>query len=59
MLYSIKDRENLETEEVLASLKNQLKDLTLQDKIGKQNFHEDMKKIMNYLLTQSKKPLKK
>ena len=45
MLYSIKDREDLEKLEELASLKNQVKIVKLQDKLGKQNFHEDMKKV--------------
>ena len=45
MLYSIKDREDLENLEELASLENQVKVVKLQDKLGKQNFHEDMKKV--------------
>ena len=45
MLYSIKDREDLENLEELASLENQVKAAKLQDKLGKQNFHEDMKKV--------------
>ena len=45
MLYSIKDREDLEKLEELASLENQVKAVRLQDKLGKQNFHEDMKKV--------------
>ena len=44
MLYSIKDREDLENLEELVSLENQVKVVRLQDKLGKQNFHEDMKK---------------
>ena len=46
MLYSIKDREDLENIEELVSLENQLKSIRLQDKLGKQNFHEDMKKVI-------------
>ena len=42
MLYSIKDREDLEK---LVSLENHVKVVKLQDKLGKQNFHEDMKKV--------------
>ena len=42
MLYSKKDLENLE---VLVSLQDQVKVVRLQDKLGKQNFHEDMKKV--------------
>ena len=44
MLYSIKDREDLENLNELASLQDQVKVVRLQDKLGKQNFHEDMKK---------------
>ena len=47
MLYSIKDREDLENLEELVSLQNQVKVVRLQDKLGKQNFHEDdMKKVL-------------
>ena len=45
MLYSIKDREDLENLQELVSLENQVKVVKLQDKLGKQNFHEDMKKV--------------
>ena len=45
MLYSIKDREDLEKLEELASLQNQVKVVRLQDKLGKQNFQEDMEKV--------------
>ena len=45
MLYSIKDREDLENLNELASLEDQVKVVRLQDKLGKQNFHEDMKKV--------------
>ena len=45
MLYSIKDREDLKKLEELASLQNEVKVVRLQDKLGKQNFHEDMKKV--------------
>ena len=45
MLYSIKDKEDLENLEELVSLENQVKVVRLQDKLGKQNFHEDMKKV--------------
>ena len=41
----MKDREELEKLEELVSLKNQVKVVTLQDKRGEQNFHEDMKKV--------------
>ena len=45
MLYSIKDREELENIEQLISLESQVKALNLHNKLGKQNFHEDMKKV--------------
>ena len=45
MLYSIKDREDLDKLKELASLQDQVKVVRLQDKLGKQNFHEDMKKV--------------
>ena len=45
MLYSIKDREDLEYLNELVSLQNQVKTVRLQDKLGKQNFLEDMKKV--------------
>ena len=45
MLYSIKDREDSENLEELVSLQNQVKVVRLQDKLGKQNFHEDMRKV--------------
>ena len=44
MLYSIKDREDLEKLNELSLLQDQVKAVRLQDKLGKQNFHEDMKK---------------
>ena len=46
MLYSKKDREDLENLEELVSLKNQVKVVKLQDRLGKQNFHEYMKKVL-------------
>ena len=45
MLYSIKDREDLENLPELVSLEDQVKVVRLQDKLGKQIFHEDMKKV--------------
>ena len=45
MLYSIEDREDLEKLNELVSLQNQVKAVRLQDKLGKQTFHEDMKKV--------------
>ena len=45
MLYSIKDREDLENLNELVSLQDQVKTVRLQDKLGKHNFHEEMKKV--------------
>ena len=45
MLYSSKDREDLELLNKLASLQDQVKAVRLQEKLGKQNFHEGMKKV--------------
>ena len=45
MLFPIKDREDLEKLNKLVSLQDQVKAVRLQDKLGKQNFHEDMKKV--------------
>ena len=41
MLFSIKSSEDLENLNELISLQNQVKDLRLRDKLGRQNFHED------------------
>ena len=45
MLYAIKNVDDLENLNELASLQDQVKVVRLQDKLGKQNFHENMKKI--------------
>ena len=45
MLNSTKDREDLENLEELASLQNREKAVRLQDKLAKQKFLEDMKKV--------------
>ena len=45
MLYSIKDREDLKKLNELVSLQDQVKVVRLQDKLGKQNFHKDKKKV--------------
>ena len=45
MLFPIKNREDSKNLNELVSLQNQVKAVRLQDKLGKQNFHEDMKKV--------------
>ena len=45
MLYSIKTREKSEKLEELASLRNQAEEMKLQEKLGKQNFHENIRKV--------------
>ena len=45
MLYSIKDRDDLKELNELVSLQNQVKVVRLQDKLGEQNFHENIKKV--------------
>ena len=45
MLFPIKDREDLENLNELVSLQNQAKAVRLQGKLGKQNFHENRKKV--------------
>ena len=45
MLFTIKNREDLENLEEQTSLRNQVEDLRLRDKLGKQNVHENIKKL--------------
>ena len=49
MLFTIKNRDDLEKLEELDSLKNQVDKLRLQHKLGKQNFHGAMKKFCELL----------
>ena len=44
-MFPIKDREDLEKWNELVSLQDQVKVVRLPNKLGKQNFHEDMKKV--------------
>ena len=59
MLYAIKNNDDLENLNELVSLENQVNVVRLQDKLGEQNFHEDMEKFLNQLLNHLKTPLKK
>ena len=45
MLFPIKNREDLEKLKELATVQNQVKAVKLQDMLGKQNFHENIKKF--------------
>ena len=51
MLYSLKNREDLQKVKEAVSLKSQVKAVRLQDKLGKRNFHEDMKKVFEPVTT--------
>ena len=55
MLFPIKDREDLEKLNEAVSLQNQVKVVRLQDKLGKQNFHEDKAKVFEPLTNTLKK----
>ena len=46
MLYSIENRGNLERINEFVSLKNQVRAVRLQDKLGKQNFHDVMEEVL-------------
>ena len=46
MLYSIKDREDLKKLEALDSLQNRVQEVRLQDKLGEQNYHYDLKRLI-------------
>ena len=45
MLFPINNRENLQNLNELVSLRNQVNEVRLQDKLGEQNYHEDSKRI--------------
>ena len=44
-MFPIKNVEDLQKQNELVSLESQVKAVRLQDKLGEQNFHEDMKKV--------------
>ena len=44
-MYAIKNIDDLENLNELVSLQSQVKAVRLEDMLGKQNFHEDMKKV--------------
>ena len=49
MMFPIKSREDLQKLNESVSLQNQVKVIRLQDRLGKQNFHEDMKEFFEPL----------
>ena len=52
MSFPIKNIEDLQKLDEAVSLQNQVKFVRLQDKLGKQNFHEDMKEVLEPLFNQ-------
>ena len=57
MLYSIKNIEELENLNELISLQNQKNEIRLQVKLGKHNFHENIKKVFGPVTDTIKKLL--
>ena len=55
MLFPIRNVEDLKILNEAVSLQNQVKFVRLQDKLGKQNFHEDMTKVFEPLNNTLKK----
>ena len=49
MLFPTKNRDDLEKLEELTSIQNQIEEVRLQDKLGKQNFHEKIEKLFEPL----------
>ena len=58
-IVSNKKIEELKNLNEILSLQNQVNQARSKDKLGKQNFHENIKKYSNHLLIQSIKPLNK
>ena len=54
MLDSFKDREDLENIKELVSLESHVKAVRLKDKLGKQYYHGDMKKVFEPITTITK-----
>ena len=55
MLFPIRNIEDLQNLNEAVSLQNQVKVVRLQDKLGKQNFHEDLTKVFEPLTDTLKK----
>ena len=54
MMFPIKDREDLQKIGELISLKNQVQEVRLQDKLGEQKYHEHAKKLFKPMTDESK-----
>ena len=59
MLFPTNNREDLEKLNELISLKNQVQEVRLQDKLGEQNYQEDATKVFKPMTDEIKKLLKK
>ena len=55
MMFPIKDREDLQKLNEVVSLQNEVKVVRLQNKLGEQNFHEDLTKVFEPLTNTLKK----
>ena len=55
MMFPIRNLEDLQNINEAVSLQNQVKVVRLQDKLGKQNFHEDMAEVFEPLTIALKK----
>ena len=55
MMFPIRNVEDLQNLNEAVSLQNQVKVVRLQDKLGEQNFHEDMTKVFEPLTDTFKK----
>ena len=53
-MYLLKNRDDLQNVNELIPLENQLKALRLQDKLRKQNFHKDMRKVFEHVTKSNK-----
>ena len=58
MLFPTKNRDDLEKLEKLTSLQNRVEEVRLQDKLGKQNFHENTEELFEPLTDTKKISLK-
>ena len=58
MLFAIKNGDDLENLEELASLKNQVEEFRLRDKLRKQNFHENIKNVFEQVTDTNETPLR-